>query len=84
MLTSNIRVFLKKLRDPSLDPYDTLSNGHTLTFNANEYIHWKLKKVHRSTVKESDECSHTRPLPDHAAEFTTRVDGIEPPRDGLV
>ena len=53
MLASNIRPFLQTLRGETLEPYDILSHGVTVSYQANEYIHWKLQKSTRANLKKA-------------------------------
>ena len=44
MVPTNIRLFLKGLRDVYLEPYTDMPNNNTASFNANEYMHIKIKR----------------------------------------
>ena len=47
MIPTNIRLFLKGLRNVDLEPYTDMPNNHTTSFNANEYMHIKIKRSDR-------------------------------------
>jgi hypothetical protein len=47
MVPGNIRLFLKSLRSENLEPYTDMPNHKTASFNANEYMHIKIKRSDR-------------------------------------
>ena len=47
MIPINIRLFLKSLRSDALEPYTDMANQNTASFNANEYMHIKIKRTDR-------------------------------------
>ena len=47
MVPLNIRLFLKSLRNPVLEPYTVMSNGKTASSNANDYMHIKIKRAEK-------------------------------------
>ena len=48
----SVRPFLKELRDQTIDPYDTMYNMKTASYNAHEYIKARVKKNIKKTVKK--------------------------------
>lgn len=51
---SNVRPFLKELRDQSVEPYDCMYNSKTASYNAHEYIKTKVRKNSIKAVKKKN------------------------------